>query len=179
MAQAPGRRAAAVSAAGLLAISALAGCGGSGASSAPKPIAEIEEALLPPDVLGLTVGKENVEKALKGVRRPYIEAVSLYSFRKGDLLQATLQVSRFTADADWRTEGFRRTVAQQIVGATSELPAFRMGDDTVYLGGNAKQTIAVWFDGPVMMVLAERAEFEEPRALLRELVSRELGGNAP
>jgi len=159
----------------VFAVSTATACGDGEPTGAPRKVVQIKQMLLPGQILGLDVAKESVEKVLAGARRPYIKAVGLYSFRKEELLQATLQVSQFTPDADFESDGFRRTVAQQIVGTSSELPAFRMGDRTVYLGGNVKQSIAVWFDGSLMMVLAERAEFEQPRALLRDLIGRDLG----
>lgn len=160
---------------GVLAIAVLPACGGSDASDKPPRVKEIKEQLLPPQILGLSVGTEDVGKVLQGARRPFIDSVVLYSLRREELLQATLQVSRFTADSGYAEGSFQRTVARQIVSTGDELPTFRMGDRTVYLGGNARQSIAVWFRGRLMMVLATRVEFEAPRALLRELVSLDFG----
>lgn len=155
-------------------------CGGGGDSTATKArrIAEISEQLVPGEVLGLVVGKESVSKVLRGARRPYIEAVALYSFRKDELLQATLQVSKFAADTDV-DEQFQRTVAGQIVSTGADLPTFRMDDRTVYFGGNAKQSIAVWFRGRYMMILASRSEFDRPRSLLRALIDLDIGKVSP
>ena len=161
--------------AGLFSALVLSSCGGGDSSSAPRNVEEITVDVLPASVMGMSVGREKIDKILEDVERPYIKEVGLYSFRKEEVLQATLQLSHFSDDADWETENFRRTVAQQIVGTGDDLPVFRMGSHSVFLGGNAKQSISVWFNGPVMMVLAARIEFEQPRTLLRELVSAEIG----
>lgn len=159
----------------VVAATTLAACSGGG-DAEPRKIVQVRASLLPPTLMGLTVQAEDIDKLVKGTRRPYIDEMGLFSFRKEDLLQATLQVSRFSDDADSETEGFRRTVAGQIVGTGAELPEFRMGTRTIFLGGNARQTISVWFDGPYMMVLAARSDFEEPRGLLRSLVDLGIGG---
>lgn len=152
--------------AGVLGLSA---CGGGG--PAPKhSIGEIDASRFPAEVLGLTVGHESVKKQLGRIDRPYLDAVGLLSFRKDNLLQATLQVSRLNDTARWSSEDFRRSLASQILGTGAQLPEYRVGGRTVYVGGDARQTLAVWFDGRVMMLLVERADYDQPRALLRSLI---------
>lgn len=152
-------------------------CGGGGGGEARK-ISEIERTTLPPTLMGMQVKREDIDKLIKQARRPYIDQLGLFSFRREELLQATLQVSRFSDDAKWDTTNFRRTVAGQILGMGNELSDFRMGDDKVFLGGNARQVLAVWFEGPYMLVMAARNDFEEPRGLLRRLVELRIGGGS-
>ena len=44
----------------------------------------------------------------------------------------------------------------------------RLGTDTVYLTTGTKQSIAVWFKDRYLFVLATRADYDEPRTLLRK-----------
>jgi hypothetical protein len=94
-----------------------------------------------------------------------VDSVGLYSFREGDLLQATLQVSRFNSKADVRSAKFRQTLLSQIGGSLPK--RVTMGEDTVYLTSGTKQIIAVWFRGRNLLVLAVREDYAQPRALLR------------
>ena len=70
----------------------------------------------------------------------FIDALSLYSLRKNDLVQATLQVSRFNDGADVDADKFRQTVVNQIGGTAPR--TVRLGSETVYLTTGTKQTIA-------------------------------------
>ncbi|MGH9040257.1 MAG: hypothetical protein ACRDZ3_08500, partial [Acidimicrobiia bacterium] len=47
---------------------------------------------------------------------------------------------------------------------------FRLGKRTVYLTTGTKQSIAVWFKGPHMFVLASRSDYDQPRSLLRAVL---------
>ena len=148
---------------------ALAGCARSDASVAPTPgkaVKTLEIANLPPDLLGLKLAPENVSDDLAKVPAAFIDALSLYSLRHNDLVMATLQVSRFNAGADVKAEKFRQTVVNQI-GASAPRTV-RLGNSTVYLTTGTKQSIAVWFKGRYLFVLATRADYDEPRTLLRK-----------
>jgi hypothetical protein len=157
-----------VLAAGLAAVT-LAGCARSDASVAATPgkaVQALEIPNLPADLLDLHVAKEDVSASLAKVPAAYIDALSLYSLRHNDLVQATLQVSRFTAGADVASDRFRQTVVNQI-GSTAP-HTVRLGADTVYLTTGTKQSIAVWFKGRYLFVLATRADYDQPRTLLRK-----------
>ena len=161
--------------AGTLAVAALAsGCGGGDGTAKGTRVEAIPAAVLPPQVLGLVVDDEEAGKLMEGSEATYLDRIGLFSFRRGELLQATLQLSRFSDEAEWRQLDFRRKIARQILEAGAELPTYRMGDTTVYLATSARQTMAVWFDGPLLFVMAAREEYEAPRALLRELVKLEV-----
>jgi hypothetical protein len=43
----------------------------------------------------------------------------------------------------------------------------------VFLGSGSRQSVAVWFDGPTMLVLSAREDYDQSRALLRALVDME------
>ena len=151
----------------------LGACGGEGKPEA-RPADGITTEVLPPTILDLTVGDEDAPKLMKGSEATFIDRIGLFSLRRDDLLHATLQISRFSKDADWKKPEFRRKVARQVLEAGSELPTYRMGDTTVHLAVGVRQTTAVWFDGEYMFVMAAREEYEQPRALLRELVKLEM-----
>ncbi len=148
---------------------ALAGCARSDASSVkPTPghaVKALELPNLPGDLLGLKLGLEDVTEDLAKVPAAFIDALSLYSLRRDDLVMATLQVSRFNDGADVKDEKFRQTVVNQI-GSTAPRTV-RLGGETVYLTTGTKQSIGVWFKGRHLFVLATRADYDEPRTLLR------------
>ncbi|HUP87543.1 MAG TPA: hypothetical protein VM143_17960 [Acidimicrobiales bacterium] len=140
-------------------------CGAEPAKLGATKVKPFDASIVPGELLGLTVTAEEIGGA-KEVKDPFVEGVGLYSLRSGELLQGTLQVSRFSKDADSEKSRFRRAVVQQI-GST--IPkAYRMGRRTVYLTAGKRQSIAVWFEGRYFFVLSTRDEFDQPRALLRE-----------
>ncbi len=153
---------------------ALAGCARSDASVDPTPgeqVKAVEIANLPADLLGLKLTPEDVAQDLAKVPSAFIDALSLYSLRQDELVMATLQVSRFNDGADVDTEKFRQTVVNQI--GSSAPRTVRLGSQTVYLTTGTKQSIGVWFKGRHLFVLATRADYDEPRTLLRKALEIE------
>lgn len=152
----------------------LAGCARSDAAAEPTPGGQIQTLsipTLPADLLGLQIAPEDVAEELGKVPSAFIDALSLYSLRKDDLVMATLQVSRFNDGADHGSEKFRQTVVNQI--GSSAPRTVRLGPHTVYLTTGTKQSIGVWFKGRHLFVLASRADFDEPRTLLRQALEIE------
>ena len=149
---------------------ALAGCARSDAQSVKptpgKAVKALEIPNLPADLVGLKLAPENVSDDLGKVPAAFIDALSLYSLRHNDLVMATLQVSRFSDGADVTSDKFRQTVVNQI-GSTAPRTV-RLGRETVYLTTGTKQSIGVWFKGRYLFVLATRADYDEPRTLLRK-----------
>jgi hypothetical protein len=148
---------------------ALAGCARSDASVAPTPgkaVKTLDIPNLPPDLLGLKLAREDVSADLAKVPKAFVDALSLFSLRHDDLVMATLQVSRFNAGADVKAEKFRQTVVNQI--GSSAPRTVRLGGETVYLTTGTKQSIGVWFKDRYLFVLATRADYDEPRTLLRK-----------
>jgi hypothetical protein len=148
---------------------ALAGCTRSDASVAPTPgkaVKALDIPNLPPDLVGLKIAKEDVSEDLGKVPKAFVDSLSLYSLRHNDLVQATLQVSRFNDGADVKAEKFRQTVVNQI--GSSAPRTLRLGGETVYLTTGTKQSIGVWFKDRYLFVLATRADYDEPRTLLRK-----------
>lgn len=147
----------------------LAACGSSSGSSAGAAhIKSLPGDLVPSKVLDLTVAQEDVHEALSQVSRSYLDATGVYSFRSSDLLQATLQLSRFLPTTRYQSKKFQGALVNQI-GSTA--PALvRVGDRDVYLTAGNQQRIAVWFRGRYMFVLATREDFPTPRTLLRQLL---------
>ena len=147
----------------------LAGCGRSDAARAEptpgKAVKVLELPGIPAELLGLRVAKEDVAEPVSRVDSAFIDGLALYSLRSEDLVQATLQVSRFNDGADPGSKKFKEGVVNQI-GSSKPRP-FRIGSRTVYLTTGTKQSIAVWFTGRHMFVLASRADYDEPRTLLR------------
>jgi len=154
-----------------LAVAALGGaaCSGSSALSEATPSNQIKTLpanLVPTDVAGLAVKQEDMSNTLKFARRSYIDGVGLYSFRKGDLLQATLQVSRFNGNARYQSLRFRQQVINKVGGSLPK--AVRVGGDTVYLTTGTKQSLSMWFRGRDFLILAVREDYPTPRTLLRQ-----------
>lgn len=153
---------------------ALAGCARSDASVEPTPgkaVKALEIPTLPADLLGLKLAPEDVGGEVAKVPAAFIDGLSLYSLRKDDLVMATLQISRFNEGADVEAEKFRQTVVNQI-GSTAPRTV-RLGGETVYLTTGTKQSIGVWFKKRHLFVLATRADYDEPRTLLRKALEIE------
>jgi hypothetical protein len=170
------RRATALGAGALLAATLLGACGdgpsASAEATAAKDIKQLPAELLPSEILGLDVQREDMAQALQGARLSYVDEVGLYSLRRDDLLQATIQVSRFNDNADADSPKFRRTLLSQVGGSVPKQVI--VGDDTVYLTTGTKQTIAVFFRGRTMVVLAIREDYDQPRTLTREALGLEV-----
>lgn len=122
---------------------------------------------VPAELLGLRLQREDVSATTQRVSLAFVDSVALYSLRNDkDLVQATLQVSHFAEEARTEEASFRDAVVNQIGSARPR--AFRLGGRTVYLTTGTKQSIAVWFDGDHLFVLASRADYDTPRTLLRK-----------
>ncbi len=139
-------------------------CGAEPKEVGAKKVEKLDPSIVPTELQGLKVSPEEIGGATE-VKSPFVEKVGLFSLRQGELLQGTLQVSKFAANADSEKSRFRLSVVQQI-GSTVPKP-YRMGDRTVYLTAGKRQSIAVWFEGPHFFVLSTRDDFGQPRALLR------------
>jgi hypothetical protein len=140
-------------------------CGDEPEQFGASKVTPFDASIVPSELLGLRVAPEEIGGA-KDVKDPFVDGVGLYSLREGELLQGTLQVSRFAEDADYKTSRFRQSVVQQIGSTVPKL--YRMGGRPVYLTAGKRQSIAVWFEGRYFFVLSMREEFTRPRALLRE-----------
>jgi hypothetical protein len=132
-----------------------------------KDIEQLAPDLVPSELLGLKASQEDMTPSLEGSTGSYVDGVGLWAYRTpDDLLQATLQISRFTEDSRYREASFRLAVVDRIGGSRPR--SIRLGDDTVYLTTGSKQQLAVWFRGPYLLVLSTRDDFDHPRTLLRE-----------
>ena len=151
------------------------GCGDDNAAAQgtrAKDIEQLPADLIPGELLGLQTKQEDIGGALASTKRAYLESVGLYSFRREDLLQATLQVSRFNDEADFESGRFRRSVVGQVGGSVPK--RVRVGKETVYLTTGTKQTLAMWYRGRNLLILAVREDYQQPRALLREALRIQL-----
>ena len=160
----------------LLAATLLGACGdgpsASAEATAAKDIKQLPVELLPSEILGLTVAREDMSEALESAQLSYVNEVGLYSLRRDELLQATIQISRFNDNAAAESADFRRTLLAQVGGSVPKQVV--VGDETVYLTTGTKQTIAVFFRGRTMIVLAIRDDFDKPRTLTREALDLEV-----
>lgn len=158
-------------AAAVLGLSFVAGaCGGDEAKPtgvAGKDIKTID-VNVPPNILGLPVAKEDVLATVNQVEgRTYVEGNALYSAREPDgLLEATIQITKFTKDSEYKSTKFRRQIVQQIGGSTPE--TIRVGEDTVYLTASSKQKLYAFFRDRHLVVLTVRETYPQPRNLLRK-----------
>ena len=130
--------------------------------TAVKPLGT---SVLPPTMLGLAVKEEDVKEALAESKSSYVTALSLYSLRKGKLLQATLQVSKVDQETVDTVPDFETAVAQSIGGTVPRIA--KIGDDRVFVTRGNRQRLSVWFRGSYMFVLATRDDYPQPRSLLR------------
>ena len=135
---------------------------------------DVLEVQMPEDILGLKMQPEDIEGALEAVRPSYVEAAALYSFRSQDnVVQATLQVSRFFDEPRYKTSRFRRTIINQI-GSTAPTET-RMDDHRVWRTAGNNAARAIWFDGRHMYLLSAREAFPFPRTLIRNLLDLKAG----
>lgn len=155
-----------------LAFAFLAGaCGGGGAGDEGRDgekVAALAGTFIPAEVLGLNVTTENTKDYVDAVNRSYMDEFGLYAFRKGDLLQATLQVIKFTEDANYEDPKFRGQLVTQI--GSSKAQPFRMDETEIQLTTGTKQQIGIWFKDRYMFVMSIRDEYLQPRTLLRTVL---------
>jgi hypothetical protein len=133
--------------------------------TAGSRIEQLPATLVPSELLGLPVAQEDMRDTVSRSKDAFIESVGLYSMRRDELLQATLQVSRFSKDAPIQRAAFRQSLVSQIGGR--RVQSYRMGEETVYRTTGRKQVISLWFKGHDLFVLSVRDTFESPRSLLR------------
>lgn len=158
---------------GMLATSACdSGPSASAEATAADDIEQLPADLLPNELLGLAVQREDMSETLQGAQLSYIDQVGLYSLRRDDLLQATIQVSRFNDNADFESSRFRRALLSQVGGSVPK--EILIGDERIFLTTGTKQTIAVFFREGTMVVVAVRDDYEAPRTLLREALELEV-----
>jgi hypothetical protein len=151
-------------------------CGGGGGDDklTVHEFEPVASSWLPSQILDLTVAEEHPSTPLQEGDEPYIDELGVFSLRRGELLQATLQVSHF-ADQDRIANGaFQRRLVAGVAGTTSP-SLIRVGEQRVYLTSGGRQTVAVWFDSAYMLVASIREEYARPRALLRALTELEAG----
>lgn len=125
------------------------------------------DAGIPLTLNGLDIVEEDITETLSQVDRPYLDAASLYSFRDEDLLQATLQIGRFSDDVDLDDEDF---LLQLVTLVGSGAREFRIGEQSVFVTGADRQTLTVWFKSGHMFILSTRDTFDGGRSLLRSIV---------
>ena len=157
----------------VMAVGSVAACGSDdGLDQASGKIELIKSDRIPAEVMGLQVQSEDVSKTLSEVKRSWAEAVGLYSFRREELVQATLQINRFNDNANYDDAGFRRRILQQIGGTQPR--QIQVGEEDVFVTQSTKQTLAIWFEGEHLFVLSIRQDFEKPRNLLRSALELEV-----
>jgi hypothetical protein len=151
----------------------LAACG----SSPPKgvdgaAIKPIAASRVPSTILGFEVHVEDVKNSIARTDNSYVKAVSVFSLRDENLVQATLQVSELTSQFNARSGSEKATLADKIGG--SRAAPFHLGADTVYLTQGQRQRVAVWFRAKQMYVLSVRDAYDKPRSLLRAVLEIQL-----
>jgi hypothetical protein len=147
----------------------LASCGGAAEAKVSqvrgKDVKPIDAKVLPTSMQGLAVAPEEVLSSIAPARRSEVEAAGMFSLRAGDLLEATLQVSRLRNEKRFRTPSFRALVVSQI--GSSLAHKTRLDDMDVYLTTGAKQRVAVWFKGRYFFILSMRDDYKYQRSLVR------------
>lgn len=149
----------------VLCVVVLGACGGStGAGRRGTAVGSVH-VTLPDELAGLNVKRESTKSQLASISSTYLQGTNLYSLRKNDLVEATLQVSQLESGARFRSAPFRLTLVNRIGGGVPV--AVRLGASTVYLTQGVRQNVAVWFRGSYYLVLTSRIDFTQPRTLLR------------
>lgn len=133
-------------------------------AAATDKVKTIPVSALPPTILDLTVAAEPV-KELETARRAYVEEIGLFSLRDKDLVQATIQVSKFNEKAHPEKREFQLAVVNRVGGTVPR--RYRMGDRQVYFTTATKQTVAAWFEEDELYILSIREDYPYPRQLVR------------
>ena len=144
-----------------------AGCGSSAAAlgTPGSKVRDIDPATVPATLNDLAVSHENIRATLVKGQDTYLSAAGLFSMRRNDVVQATLEVARFNGRARLGDPRFRAAILNDLGGGT---PApVSVGTDTVYLTRGNKQRVYAWFRTQTLMVLSVRDDYDLPRALLR------------
>jgi hypothetical protein len=139
------------------------------AGMAGTRIEQLPADFVPSELQGLPVAQEDMTDTVARSKDAFIESVGMYSMRRDDLLQATLQVSKFTENAPVDRPGFRSSLVSQVGGR--RVQSYRMGTSTVYRTTGRKQVVSLWFKDRHMFVLSVRDTYETPRSLLREALA--------
>lgn len=149
-----------------LAVLVAPACGDGKEKQGAVELGEIPASHVPAELLGMRLEPEKSADLIRETdKQPFIEEIGLFSMRRDELLQATLQVARFRPEAKLDERRFRDNIARQV--STGEPQVLRMGQDLVYMSAGQRQSVVVWFKERTMFVLAMREEFPRPRALLR------------
>ncbi|MEY2569078.1 MAG: hypothetical protein QOE35_3607 [Actinomycetota bacterium] len=154
----------------LVALAALAGAGActdvkaAERAAATTKVKPIDAGKIPSEILGLKVSPETV-KDLSSSHGAYVDQAALYGLRQGDLLEATLQLTRFNDAAKPTQRDFQQRIIAKLGGSVPR--PVRMGTQTVYFTTAAKQTLAIWFKGRMLYVLSAREDYAFPRSLVR------------
>lgn len=167
------RRLASAALGGLLVVTGLAGCADDPVAVRDAEARTIEplDAGLPLFLSGLRVDEEDIAATLEAGERPYLEAMGLWSLREeDDLLQATLQIGRFSDDVDPADEEFQDRIVTNIGPGARTL---RMGEQTVHVTGGDRQTLSIWFSGEHLFILSTRDGYGGGRRLLRAVLEIE------
>ncbi|HVE92545.1 MAG TPA: hypothetical protein VNE62_09650 [Actinomycetota bacterium] len=127
----------------------------------------------PSQILGLQTKLEDVSKIVKRVDRPYIDSLAVFSLREGELLRATLQISRFNRLARPKSPRFRSTVIG-LLGSTKP-QVLKVEDTVIYSTGGNQQNVFAWFENKGLFVLSVHRDFVFPRTLLRKVLKLDVG----
>lgn len=126
----------------------------------------------PAQLVGLEVVPENVSKVVSAVKRPYVDSLTVFSFREKELLRATLQLSRFNRLARPNDSKFRASIIG-LLGSSKPL-LIRVDDTTVYVTAGNKQNVFVWFNDKGLFVLSVTLDYQFPRTLLRRVIEQDI-----
>jgi hypothetical protein len=147
----------------------LLGCGGGESRErTAKDIATLDPGLLGRRVLDLDVAVEDVGDELARETDVYVDALTLFSLRREELLMATMQIARLDDRARVEDPSFRRSFVNSLGGTEPQL--VRLGDQELWTTTGNDQELAVWFDDDFLFVLSTRKDYERPRQLLRTML---------
>ena len=133
----------------------LSACGGGTVrGTAGRDVAVLTEPTPPSEMAGLAVQAEDITKQVSSVGDTYLKATSIYSLRKGETVQATLQISLLNELARVEDEKFKIALVTQLGGVAPS--SSLLEGETVYQTKGARQQLAAWFRGRQVYVLSYR-----------------------
>ena len=124
-------------------------------------------------MLGLTVSPEDIRSRLRETSQPFVDSVGLFGFReRADLLDATLEIARFTRQARVGAADFEGSIVSRIGGVNPR--QVRIGEQKAFLTAGRNQVVFIWFKGRALFVLTARRDYPFPRLLARRIIDLSL-----
>ncbi|HVE92498.1 MAG TPA: transglutaminaseTgpA domain-containing protein [Actinomycetota bacterium] len=145
---------------------------GCASGSQAQPAGRLPERVAPSVISGFEFRREpGAETAYdRAGKRGLVSDGQVFTIRRGDVIEGSLQVASFTSDALSNSDELRRGVLESI--ATGEFDATRIGVERVHVLRLPEQRIIVWFapSGGYFQLMVARTDFTEAEAVFADVL---------